>query len=262
MFRQALVLMLLCGSAFAADTDTTLSVAPMTTDDVMVKLTHARDVVNKQIAVNQQIIDDLRAAEDAHKKFIVQLPVPTLPTPAVATITVTPAPPTPPTVPLDLTNILLAVISGVVTILGIVISAVLNNRMKDKQAAATLSNAIMNSLGAGEAALRGQVIAVGPKVTLPAGVPASLLPNIQYVMDHAGDEAARFGITPTAIASKILAQQGSADRAKQAAISVAQATYAPVVRLPPQPGPVPVIPPQPAQPPYDRVVPSPLPGAA
>jgi hypothetical protein len=184
----------------------------------------------KKAAVDQAM-DALQRALYAQRLAITEAVVPpppvAAPTVPSATITVVPAPPLPtppPTVPLDLTNVALSLITGIFGILGIILPIVINARIKDKQAAATLAAAVANSLGAGEQALKGEVIAVGPKIALPAGVPASLLPNIQYVMDHAGDEAARFGITPVAIASKISAQLGLAARATDAAVVVAQAT--------------------------------------
>jgi hypothetical protein len=192
----------------------------------------------KKAAV-ESAMDTLQRALYAQRLEINEAVVPqpvAAPTVPAATITVVPAPPLPqppPTVPLDLTNVALSLITGIFGILGIILPIVINARIKDKQAAATLASAVLNSLGAGEQALKGEVIAVGPKIALPAGVPASLLPNIQYVMDHAGDEAARFGITPVAIASKISAQLGLAKRAQDAAVVVAQAT--PVATIPTKP---------------------------
>jgi hypothetical protein len=183
----------------------------------------------KKAAVDSAM-DVLQRALYAQRLAINEAAVPppvAAPTVPAATITVVPAPPLPtppPTVPLDLTNVALSLITAIFGILGIILPIMINARIKDKQAAATLASAVLNSLGAGEQALKGEVIAVGPKIALPAGVPASLLPNIQYVMDHAGDEAARFGITPVAIASKISAQLGLAARTQGAAVVVAQAT--------------------------------------
>jgi hypothetical protein len=181
--------------------------------------------VDAKKAAVESAMDTLQRALEAHRLALEQVVVPppvAVPTVPSATITVVPALP-PPTVPLDLTNVALSLITGIFGILGIILPIIINVRIKDKQAAVTLTNAISNSLGAGEQALKGEVIAVGPKIALPAGVPASLLPNLQYVMDHAAPEAARWGLTTTAIASKISAQLGLAARATDAAVVVAQA---------------------------------------
>lgn len=200
-----LILLLSAAPAIAAD------VSPI--DAKKAAVDQAMDVLQRALYAQRLAINEAAAAP----------PPVAAPTVPAATITVVPAPP-PPTVPLDLTNVALSLITGIFGILGIILPIIINARIKDKQAAVALANAVSNSLGAGEQALKGEVIAVGPKIALPPGVPASLLPNIQYVMDHAGDEAARFGITPVAIASKISAQLGLAARATDAAVVVAQAT--------------------------------------
>jgi hypothetical protein len=110
-------------------------------------------------------------------------------------------------VTLDLTGIIVASIGGVLSLVGIVATALINSRVKDKQAAAVLEAAVKNSLGALQQASEQAIPALGPNLTIP-GVPATLQPGVQYVLDHAGPEAERFGITPPAIAAKIDAQIG------------------------------------------------------
>lgn len=111
---------------------------------------------------------------------------------------------------IDLTGLAVSVIAASSTILSVVLPMVINSRVKDAQAAATLSAAVKNSLGA----IQQQSVAVArglrPAVLVPPGVPPDLAAGVQYVVDHAGEEAARFGITPVGIASKISAQIGLA----------------------------------------------------
>jgi hypothetical protein len=68
---------------------------------------------------------------------------------------------------------------------------------------------VTNSLGAMQQAAEGSVISGHPQILL-TGVSPALGVGVQYVMDHAGDEAARFGITPASIADKINARVGLA----------------------------------------------------
>ncbi len=105
----------------------------------------------------------------------------------------------------DLTGIAVSVVSGVFSILGIVALAWVQSHIKDQAAAATLSTAVTNSLGALQQAATSEIQTVHPQIP---GVPASLAPGVQFVLDHAGDEAARLGVTPVAIAQKVEAEIG------------------------------------------------------
>lgn len=107
----------------------------------------------------------------------------------------------------DLTGVIVAMVGGIFSILGIVATAVINSRMKDTKAAAVLGVAVVNSLGALQQASIAAVSDLHPQVRI-AGVPDKLAVGVAYVLDHAGEEAARFGITPEAIADKINAQLG------------------------------------------------------
>ena len=108
---------------------------------------------------------------------------------------------------IDLTGIIISIITGAFGIVGTVFLAWLQSHMKDQQAASVLAAAIRNSLGAGQQAALGLVTSLHPAVSIP-GVPAALAVQTQYVLDHASDEAARLGITPAAIADKVNAQIG------------------------------------------------------
>lgn len=128
---------------------------------------------------------------------------------------------------IDLTGIACSVIAGVFSILAIVVPMLISSRVKDAQAAATLTAAVKNSLGAMQQASTEAALALGPHATIP-GVPPGLEPGVQYVLDHAGAEAARFGITTPAIADKIVAQLGLAEIATNAAVAIKTAVAAPL----------------------------------
>lgn len=119
---------------------------------------------------------------------------------------------------IDLTGIAVAATGGFFSILGIVVSAWLMSKMNDKKAAVTLAQAVSNSLGAIQTATTSQIQAMHPEMKIP-GVPESLRPGVQYVLDHAGDEASRLGITPVAIAQKIDAKIGLANISTNLAVA-------------------------------------------
>ena len=140
--------------------------------------------------------------------------------------------------PLDLTPIIIAAIGGVFSIIGIVATALINSHMKDKQAAAVLSTAVKNSLGAIQQAGTNYVTALSPKVNIP-GVSPQLQTGIQYVLNNAGPEMERLGVTPEGVASKIDAQIGIASIASNIATAASPAPTPapldPVVTPPVQP---------------------------
>lgn len=125
---------------------------------------------------------------------------------------------------IDLTQILIAVIGGAFAIVNAVFVVWLQSNMKDKAAAATLATAVSNSLGAIQQAATTGVAFSKPTVALPAGVSPQVAIGVQYVLDHAGNEATRLGITPESIASKINAKLGLQ--------TIAQATPTVVVAAP------------------------------
>jgi hypothetical protein len=115
---------------------------------------------------------------------------------------------TPPPSTIDFTSIAVAVVGGVFSIIGIVATSLINSRMKDTQAAATLNTALTNSLGAVQNAVDVGLKLHPLQATLPAGVSPQVATGVQYVLDHAGDEATRLGVTPAAMADKIEAKMG------------------------------------------------------
>ena len=99
---------------------------------------------------------------------------------------------------------------------------------------AVLGQAVKNSLGAMQQASTLAAQELRPHVSI-RGVPDSLTPGVQYVLDHAGPEAARFGITPAAIADKVVAQIGLAQIAANVAVAASASP-----KVPDPLGPVPV----------------------
>jgi hypothetical protein len=149
---------------------------------------------------------------------------------------------------LDLTGIATSVIAGIFGLLAVVVPLMIQSHLKDQAAAATLSAAAKNSLGAIQQAATSGIAVLAPKVNLPAGTPPGIVVGVQYMLDHAGDEAKRMGITQEMLASKVSAQLGLAQIAANTAakvpgpavpvvppVAVAAAPVAPVVPIA-QPG--------------------------
>lgn len=134
---------------------------------------------------------------------------------------------------IDLTAIILGVIGGVFAVIKIVAESFAASRIKDAAARAVVDKALDNSLGAIQQAAQLGVITAKPHLNVP-GVPEGLQAGVQYVLDHAGDEAARLSIDPQAIADKINARLGLANIATNLAVS---ASAAPVVVKPLDPVP-------------------------
>jgi hypothetical protein len=131
----------------------------------------------------------------------------------------------------DLTGIAVSVIGGGFSILALVVSAWLTAHIKNQTAAATVEAAVQNSLGAIQQAADGGIVALHPQVT---GVPASLAVGVRYVLEQAGPETTRLGITPAAIAAKIEAKIGLEHIKTNLALS---ASPAPIVVTPLDPTP-------------------------
>lgn len=139
---------------------------------------------------------------------------------------------------IDLTAIILAIIGGAFSIIVAIATAVINSRMKDGSAKDTIRAAVQNGLGAMEMATRGLVKDIKPEVQL-LGVTPKMQIGVQYVLDHAGEELGRFGITPAAVADKLVAQIGLDERAKKLVADVAEVEpKRPVPPAPPHMSPV------------------------
>ena len=132
---------------------------------------------------------------------------------------------------IDLTGVAVSLIGVVGSILAIVINAQIQSRMKDQQATAILTTAVKNSLGAIQQAADAGIRTLAPSLPIPSSM-QSLAPGVQYVLDHAGDEAVRLGVTPEEIAGKIDAQIGLGKIASPASVT------APVLAGIPTPDPI------------------------
>lgn len=108
----------------------------------------------------------------------------------------------------DFTALAVAAVGGMFSVIGIVATALINSRMKDKQAAQVLSNAVGNALGAVNNAATAAITSHPLQAKLPAGTPPEIAAGVQYVLNNAGTEATRLGVTPDAIADKIDARLG------------------------------------------------------
>jgi len=134
---------------------------------------------------------------------------------------------------IDLTGIAVSCIAGIFGVVGPLFLYWLQSHMKDKQAAVVLEAAVTNSLGAMQQAAETGVKSANPHIMV-AGISPALGVGVQYVLDHAGDEAGRFGITPAAIADKISARIGLASIAANIATAASPApTPKPLDPLPP-----------------------------
>lgn len=127
---------------------------------------------------------------------------------------------------IDFTTIAATVISGILTVVGSVFLAWLSSHMKDQAAAKVIGNAVQNALGAVQQAATVGLQAHPLQMTIP-GISPSTAAGVQYVLDNAKPEIARFSsITPATIASKIEAQigLGKIDTANNVAVAAAGAT--------------------------------------
>lgn len=107
----------------------------------------------------------------------------------------------------NLTALIQAVVGFLLTVVAGVATALVNKYIKDSSARDVLDKALQNSLGALQQAAQGAIAANKPTVDLPAAL-SSYASAVQYVIDHAGDEAKRFGLTPEDLAQKIEARLG------------------------------------------------------
>jgi hypothetical protein len=135
---------------------------------------------------------------------------------------------------LDLTGLLVAIVGGFFSVATLVVGAWINARMQDTAARQTLNTAVQNSLGAIQQAAAMAIMSGKPQITIP-GIPANLAPGVQYVLDHAGDEATRLGVSPALIADKVSAQIGLTQIATNLAIAAS-----PTPLVPAPLGPVPL----------------------
>jgi hypothetical protein len=136
---------------------------------------------------------------------------------------------------IDLTGVACSAIAGFFGLLSVLLPVIINSRLKDRQAADALCQAVHNSLGAMQQSATIAAKVLHPEATI-SGIPATLQPAVAYVLEHAGPEAERLGVSPEKIASKVLAQIGLAEIKTNVAVA---SSAAPII---PDPiGPVPIV---------------------
>lgn len=128
----------------------------------------------------------------------------------------------------DLTALLTAIVTGILgvigTVLSIVVPIVVNKYVQDKKAAEILEKALRNSLGKLQQAgvdLASDAIR-NYRPGLP--IPAALQPGLQYIADHAAEEANRLGISQESIADKIVSRIGLENIATNKAATASPST--------------------------------------
>lgn len=109
------------------------------------------------------------------------------------------------TVTVDLTGLAVAVTGGLFSTILAVALAWVNGHVKDAAARSVLDNAVKNSVGAIQQAATSVIQRAAPAIP---GVPTSLAPGVQYVLDQVPDALTRLGVTPQALAAKVEAQIG------------------------------------------------------
>jgi hypothetical protein len=112
------------------------------------------------------------------------------------------------TATVDLTPIAVAFSGSLFSVVAAVLTYLINTRLKSTQNAKVLADAVRNSIGFAEAASVDVINQAHYRVEVP-GLSPKAQTRLQYVLDHAGEEAASFGITQQAIADKITAQIGN-----------------------------------------------------
>lgn len=127
---------------------------------------------------------------------------------------------------IDFTQVVIAIVGGVFSVVSTVFLAWLTTHMRDQAAAATLSTAVKNALGAVQNAVDLGLKTHPLQVTLPAGTTPALAAGVSYVLEQAGPEAKQLGITPDAISQKVLAQIGLSKIAQNSAAAVVVTTSA------------------------------------
>lgn len=110
----------------------------------------------------------------------------------------------------------------------------LRSHIKNQQAYDVLSHALENALGAAQNAAQQGIKSYSSDTPLSAGnVPPALRPAFTYMMNHAGDEMLRLGITEEAMVEKLQARLGRLNIASNvgtaASTGATAAPLAPVV---------------------------------
>lgn len=131
----------------------------------------------------------------------------------------------------DLTGIAVAAVGGFFSVLGLVLVAIIQLKLKDKAMADLLASAVRNSLGKIQQATEAQI---RDAQFLHPTLPPDLAVGTQYIVDHAPEALEHFGITPAAVADKVEAAIGLTEIQNNIAIT---ASAAPVIVRPLAPSP-------------------------
>lgn len=124
----------------------------------------------------------------------------------------------------DLSPYLIALFNFILAVVGALIAAVINSKMKNQQMRDLLQSALTNALGKIQVAGDDEIEAAG--LHLPEVSP-DLAVGVKYVLDHAGDAVTHFGITPEAIAEAIEARIGIQNIETNKAIAASPSPEAP-----------------------------------
>jgi hypothetical protein len=126
---------------------------------------------------------------------------------------------------IDFTQLLIQIVSGVFGLLGIYLTYFVTSHIKDQKAAATISEQLTNSLGAIQHATQTGIATLDPRITVP--VSPQMGAGVQHMLDTAGDEMSRLGITQAGIVSQINARLGLANIEHNKAITGGASTAQP-----------------------------------
>lgn len=130
---------------------------------------------------------------------------------------------------MDLTPYLVPLFVVTLNIIGGVAVGLINSKMKKSQMRDLLSAALTNALGKIQVAGAAEITAAQVKIP---GVSPAIAVGVQYVLDHAGEAAAHFGLTPESIADSILARIGVQNIETNKAIAASPSAEAPAPLAP------------------------------
>jgi hypothetical protein len=130
---------------------------------------------------------------------------------------------------IDLSPYLVALFNFILAVVGAIIAAVINSKMKNQQMRDLLQSALTNSLGKIQVAADADITKA--HIQIPNVNPA-LAVGVKYVLDHAGDAVTHFGITPESIAEAIEARIGVQNIETNKAIAASPSLEAPAPLAP------------------------------
>jgi hypothetical protein len=145
---------------------------------------------------------------------------------------------------LNMTDIIVSIIGGVFTIIGLGATYLINKTISDANAKVAFNTQLAASLGALQQTAKGIVTEINPTITVP-GVRAEYQPAAQYLLDHVGAEIKQLAISGPLLDSHIAAALGNKEIDANIAIASSNGKFiAPLVAEPvkpeakPEPAPV------------------------